>query len=151
MLSLSFFLPPVERVWYLPHLMIWSRFLVAIGAVVEATIHLQRHIFCDSVVHDRGYERHLIFCCSLLFYYRGYDEFLPKSFFIQRILFFDFVIFFLGKIVKSTYDFLFVTTVLKRKSLRPQLPPLYRDWETDRKSTRLNSSHITRSRMPSSA
>ena len=26
----------------------------------------------------------------------------------------------------------------------------YRDWETDRKSTRLNSSHITRSRMPSS-
>ena len=28
---------------------------------------------------------------------------------------------------------------------------LYRDWETDRKSTRLNSSHITRSRMPSSA
>ena len=27
----------------------------------------------------------------------------------------------------------------------------YRDWETDRKSTRLNSSHITRSRMPSSA
>ena len=27
----------------------------------------------------------------------------------------------------------------------------YRAWETDRKSTRLNSSHITRSRMPSSA
>ena len=25
------------------------------------------------------------------------------------------------------------------------------DWETDRKSTRLNSSHITRARMPSSA
>ena len=31
-----------------------------------------------------------------------------------------------------------------------QYPP-YRDWETDRKSTRLNSSHITRHRMPSSA
>ena len=28
---------------------------------------------------------------------------------------------------------------------------IYRDWETDRKSTRLNSSHITRDRMPSSA
>ena len=27
----------------------------------------------------------------------------------------------------------------------------YRDWETDRKSTRLNSSHITRYRRPSSA
>ena len=25
--------------------------------------------------------------------------------------------------------------------------PSYRDWETDRKSTRLNSSHITRYRM----
>ena len=30
-------------------------------------------------------------------------------------------------------------------------PAMYRDWETDRKSTRLNSSHITRYRMPSSA
>ena len=29
--------------------------------------------------------------------------------------------------------------------------PEWTDWETDRKSTRLNSSHITRSRMPSSA
>ena len=28
---------------------------------------------------------------------------------------------------------------------------LYRDWETDRKSTRLNSSHSRASRMPSSA
>ena len=30
-------------------------------------------------------------------------------------------------------------------------PPKYRDWETDRKSTRLNSSHSAKSRMPSSA
>ena len=29
--------------------------------------------------------------------------------------------------------------------------PTYRDWETDRKSTRLNSSHSAKSRMPSSA
>ena len=28
---------------------------------------------------------------------------------------------------------------------------LYRDWETDRKSTRLNSSHLKLTRMPSSA
>ena len=33
----------------------------------------------------------------------------------------------------------------------PPYNAIYRDWETDRKSTRLNSSHITRSRMPSSA
>ena len=31
------------------------------------------------------------------------------------------------------------------------LDPNYRDWETDRKSTRLNSSHPSVSRMPSSA
>ena len=31
------------------------------------------------------------------------------------------------------------------------LLPYYRDWETDRKSTRLNSSHSAKSRMPSSA
>ena len=30
-------------------------------------------------------------------------------------------------------------------------PAAYRDWETDRKSTRLNSSHSAKSRMPSSA
>ena len=30
-------------------------------------------------------------------------------------------------------------------------PCAYRDWETDRKSTRLNSSHRSLSRMPSSA
>ena len=35
--------------------------------------------------------------------------------------------------------------------LKDVLDPLYRDWETDRKSTRLNSSHRSLSRMPSSA
>ena len=33
----------------------------------------------------------------------------------------------------------------------PDEPAPYRDWETDRKSTRLNSSHSAKSRMPSSA
>ena len=32
-----------------------------------------------------------------------------------------------------------------------QISKPYRDWETDRKSTRLNSSHSGESRMPSSA
>ena len=32
-----------------------------------------------------------------------------------------------------------------------ELKLVYRDWETDRKSTRLNSSHSAKSRMPSSA
>ena len=39
-------------------------------------------------------------------------------------------------------------------SKNSQTPPTsekYRDWETDRKSTRLNSSHLKLSRMPSSA
>ena len=35
-------------------------------------------------------------------------------------------------------------------SIHPSKKP-YRDWETDRKSTRLNSSHSAKSRMPSSA
>ena len=35
--------------------------------------------------------------------------------------------------------------------LRRLSKTLYRDWETDRKSTRLNSSHLKLSRMPSSA
>ena len=33
----------------------------------------------------------------------------------------------------------------------PQSYQIYRDWETDRKSTRLNSSHEIPTRMPSSA
>ena len=33
----------------------------------------------------------------------------------------------------------------------PTIASAYRDWETDRKSTRLNSSHEIPSRMPSSA
>ena len=37
------------------------------------------------------------------------------------------------------------------KKQKIEINRYYRDWETDRKSTRLNSSHITRSRMPSSA
>ena len=50
---------------------------------------------------------------------------------------------------------MFGTSSAKANDMRAAgLNPLlssYRDWETDRKSTRLNSSHITRSRMPSSA
>ena len=43
-----------------------------------------------------------------------------------------------------------VNRLKKDKFLNMTLPP-YRDWETDRKSTRLNSSHLKLSRMPSSA
>ena len=38
-----------------------------------------------------------------------------------------------------------------RENFTPAKKPPYRDWETDRKSTRLNSSHEIPSRMPSSA
>ena len=37
------------------------------------------------------------------------------------------------------------------KVLEKSVEAPYRDWETDRKSTRLNSSHSRASRMPSSA
>ena len=42
-------------------------------------------------------------------------------------------------------------TVPPWNELDPQAQTAYRDWETDRKSTRLNSSHLKLSRMPSSA
>ena len=56
----------------------------------------------------------------------------------------------------------FLIPVLRTACERPRIPGLlenlvamiarsYRDWETDRKSTRLNSSHSAKSRMPSSA
>ena len=41
------------------------------------------------------------------------------------------------------------TNALHINSIKKDDP--YRDWETDRKSTRLNSSHEIPSRMPSSA
>ena len=47
-----------------------------------------------------------------------------------------------GKSVKDEEE----NTKIERKIL-----VAYRDWETDRKSTRLNSSHLKLSRMPSSA
>ena len=37
------------------------------------------------------------------------------------------------------------------KGKKQEQEQAYRDWETDRKSTRLNSSHSAKSRMPSSA
>ena len=46
-----------------------------------------------------------------------------------------------------------ILDIIQRYAVCPlsEIVHTYRDWETDRKSTRLNSSHITRSRMPSSA
>ena len=41
--------------------------------------------------------------------------------------------------------------IMARQPEEPRYCALYRDWETDRKSTRLNSSHEFVSRMPSSA
>ena len=47
------------------------------------------------------------------------------------------------------------SSIIKNGQLVPSFTVLnmagYRDWETDRKSTRLNSSHSAKSRMPSSA
>ena len=40
---------------------------------------------------------------------------------------------------------------LKKNKKKSFVRRAYRDWETDRKSTRLNSSHRSLSRMPSSA
>ena len=53
-----------------------------------------------------------------------------------------------NKIEKAVEKAMFATY----KFMEPKmLSEPYRDWETDRKSTRLNSSHSAKSRMPSSA
>ena len=51
-----------------------------------------------------------------------------------------------GSNPEGVEDLIFYT-----KDLEDTWADFYRDWETDRKSTRLNSSHSAKSRMPSSA
>ena len=53
-----------------------------------------------------------------------------------------------GNFLQSTRAFGAHDLVMMRSTLQNTY---YRDWETDRKSTRLNSSHEIPSRMPSSA
>ena len=57
------------------------------------------------------------------------------------------------KSLGCTYELAHLRTVEVGGDVRidPLRKALYRDWETDRKSTRLNSSHEIPSRMPSSA
>ena len=62
----------------------------------------------------------------------------------------------LNNLISSTLDLLIKKAQdnlnkSKTTTPTPTTPDLYRDWETDRKSTRLNSSHSAKSRMPSSA
>ena len=63
---------------------------------------------------------------------------------------------------RQTPDAYFLTLTIDDKSYKQiskkyklkdnnDIATKYRDWETDRKSTRLNSSHSAKSRMPSSA
>ena len=47
--------------------------------------------------------------------------------------------------------FIFITYLVTNYGIVTGKHYGYRDWETDRKSTRLNSSHLKLSRMPSSA
>ena len=62
-----------------------------------------------------------------------------------------------GFVFKSTRDAFYYNGTTVTKITDADYPATtvrglsYRDWETDRKSTRLNSSHSAKSRMPSSA
>ena len=57
----------------------------------------------------------------------------------------------LGEVIKDM-DERFLDTDIQLYDVDNQVTYMgYRDWETDRKSTRLNSSHEFVSRMPSSA
>ena len=74
-----------------------------------------------------------------------------------HLKYFDGIVVNCGRIVGKTLDDLIQVIEMDstygsiHKFLYGVVGKKYRDWETDRKSTRLNSSHITRSRMPSSA
>ena len=52
---------------------------------------------------------------------------------------------------QDTYNPEAINSLFSMNLFNQAMAPLYRDWETDRKSTRLNSSHSAKSRMPSSA
>ena len=54
---------------------------------------------------------------------------------------------------KINLDGIYPSQITEIVSVEKKPKPIvgYRDWETDRKSTRLNSSHSAKSRMPSSA
>ena len=55
-------------------------------------------------------------------------------------------------IIKSQYiQIKLENELIKGETKLTEQQTIYRDWETDRKSTRLNSSHRSLSRMPSSA
>ena len=57
-------------------------------------------------------------------------------------------------LAKRTWDDILTATLIFISHVNNQMittQEKYRDWETDRKSTRLNSSHRSLSRMPSSA
>ena len=64
---------------------------------------------------------------------------------IEKVLKFE------GVLSNDKYDAGGLTKYGISKRMYPTLDIAYRDWETDRKSTRLNSSHSGESRMPSSA
>ena len=53
--------------------------------------------------------------------------------------------------LKGNNDLLSITQPDVIRAIHKAYQDAYRDWETDRKSTRLNSSHEIPSRMPSSA
>ena len=53
------------------------------------------------------------------------------------------------QVAKEDYSAMFDAVAYKQQYNKDT--EKYRDWETDRKSTRLNSSHSGESRMPSSA
>ena len=108
-------------------------------------------IYYDAFSHSQ-WEKHLAYAYNVD-YWPGNTSIVPTKDML-KIRYANYPKdYFMGVLPNSQYGSVAVLPVLDNSIAPSQigLYPSYRDWETDRKSTRLNSSHITRSRMPSSA
>ena len=114
----------------------------------ELNLSINASNLCSEIVLPSTQEESFI-CCLASMNLELYDEWKDTNAVKLAIYFLDAVLSEFIEKTKGNYYLQNARNFAKRH--RALGLGDYRDWETDRKSTRLNSSHITRSRMPSSA
>ena len=100
--------------------------------------------------------QYLIYVNGIM-YFQSYDSIvMRKSVGLRPVLYKDWdysrtTMKYLGKVLSELYHEKITKKEITKMAKEGKITVCYRDWETDRKSTRLNSSHSAKSRMPSSA